>query len=118
MAPSTYTSSDAKREETNIHKSDFYAGNKYPTEEKRAPIVVWLPPRGTDYITTHGRWTFGIPVWDQASAKVALDNFKRTMEECIYEDKYSNTVNLERLFLLADSLVPALELMKQMNEIL
>lgn len=123
MAPSPYatpyaTSPKKEEEEKDIHKSDFYVGDQYPPENKRVSITVWLPPGDAHYITKTGRWVFGVPVWDQSSARKAITNFKQTMEETVYDDKFTGTINLEKLFLLADALVPALELMKQLNEIL
>lgn len=85
-------------------------------KQPRLPVIIYTPPAGIDFIQKHGFWVFGSPVWDQESAKRALENLHQMLRDYLYgSDIFSGNINLEKLFEVSnrcDDLMSLLEIPK------
>lgn len=129
MTPIAYTTSsgncaikkevpDDKKpsERKDIHKESFYVGGGYPPEAKRLMVTVWVPPQDVSYQKKTGRWVFGVPVWNSETAESALRNFKATIDEFLYGRNYDASIDVEKLFQMADVVTPLLEMLKETKQ--
>jgi hypothetical protein len=87
----------------------------FPTHirvQPRVPVIIFTPPTGIDYFQREGRWVFGVPVWDQESAKKALDNLHQLLRDHLYgKNVFSGNMDLEKFFEMADRCAELIKLL-------
>lgn len=82
-------------------------------DQRRLPIVIYTPPAGIEYMEKEGKWIFGVPVWDQESARKALDNFQQMLRDYLFGPWSSTGMDLEKLFHVAENLNDVMRLIEK-----
>lgn len=83
-------------------------------KSQKKPVIIYTPPPGISYKTRAGKWAMGHPVWNEETARRAMDEFTREAREYISGDPWLNgTFDMEKFFLLAESVESAVLLMKE-----